>query len=62
MITSKDLRIILTALNDYNMNASFDNWDNSTANYHRANFGNPEKTIQPVIDRIFQELTKREQS
>mgnify|MGYP006266571127 CR=1 FL=1 len=62
MITAKDLRIILVALNDYQMHAGFDNYDNSTANYHREKFGNPEKTIHPVIDRVYAELVKREQS
>jgi len=65
MITTKDLQIINTALAQYQAllddgyNDETGKPDNFAYDYHKQEYGNPEKTVEATRERIHKLLAKR---
>ena len=66
MITTKDLQIINTALAQYQalLEDGYDDEDGNAAdnlayNYHKQEYGNPEKTVEATRQRIHKLLEKK---
>ena len=65
MITTKDLQIINTALAQYQAllddgyNDKTGKPDNPAYDYHKQEYGNPEKTVEATRERIHKLLAKR---
>ena len=65
MITTKDLQIINQALAQYQAllddgyNDETGKPDNSAYDYHKQEYGNPEKTVEATRKRIFKLLEKK---